>query len=100
MKVMSLIFYPTIQLLMHILSFKIPASIVPEKPLPQMVNGNLLNRRKKQVDNSKIRAMRLSLSPTIQSLIFMLIPTLKSLVFTIPEQTDTNLSYKDRNMDK
>ena len=87
---------------MCIPSFNILTLKVPEKTPTQILNVNMLYREKeKWTKNRKIKAMTLSLNPTIQSLILqMYIIFEDSSLHSSGENCDTNVALKDRKKDK
>ena len=87
---------------MCIPSFNILALKIPKKTQTQilMLTCNI-GKEWKMDKNRKIRAMTLSLNPTIQSLILhMYIIFEDSSLHIAGENCDTNLALKDRKMEK
>ena len=70
---------------------KILASTLPEKTPAQIFNVNVLNRKNKLDKNRRIRAMSLSLNPTIKSLILLMFTNVEDPTFNNPEKNVTNL---------
>ena len=67
---------------------------IPEKTPTQIFNVSLYfeeRKKEKWMKNRKIRAMTLSLDPTIQSLFYTCKPYLKILACTVPEKTATQI---------
>ena len=87
---------------MCILSFNILVIKVPEKtPTQILMLTCYIGKEEKWMKNRKIRAMILSLNPTIQSLILHMYTTFEDSSLHISgENCDTNLAVKDRKMDK